>query len=320
MIVDFRRLVLTVAAAGILTSTAAAPSGAAAADPIAINLGVQPGDSTGEGFYAQEMGFFKDAGLDVKITLLLNGPALTSAMASGALDVAVASVGVVATAHEHNLPMKYIAPAAMYSGPPPTTTLVVAKDSTVKTGADLNNTVIAVNGLKDLTQFTTEAWLDKNGADLKTIKYIEIPFSEMAVAVQQHRVAAALMNEPFLEAAKPIVREIGNAQSAIAPKFLIMGWFANESWIAKNPEAIRRFRIAMQKTAIWANAHHTESGAILLKYLKLDPDVAKNMTRATYDTSGTMNPAFMQPVIDAAAKYGTLTKSFPATELIANSP
>lgn len=316
MIAPCRRFVLAAAAAA-LVCTMAVPSGAAPGDPIAINLGIQPGDSTAEGFYAADMGFFKDAGLDVKITLLLNGPALTSAMASGALDIAVASVGVVATAHEHNLPVKYIAPGAMYSGAPPTTTLVVAKDSTVKTGADLNNTVIAVNGLKDLTQFTTMAWLDKNGADLKTVKFIEIPFSEMAIAVQQHRVAAALLNEPFLEAAKPIVRELGNAQSAIASKFLIMGWFANESWIEKNPEAVRRFRSAIQKTAVWANAHHDQSAAILLKYLKLQPEVAKNMTRATYDTSGTMNPAFMQPVIDTAAKYGTLAKSFPAQELIA---
>jgi hypothetical protein len=69
---------------------------------------------------------------------------------------------------------------------------------------------------------------------------------------------------------------------------------------------------------VWANSHQTESGAILLKYLKLDPDVAKAMTRATYDTSGTLNPSYMQPVIDAAAKYGTLTKSFPASELIAS--
>jgi hypothetical protein len=52
--------------------------------------------------------------------------------------------------------------------------------------------------------------------------------------------------------------------------------------------------------------------------LKLQPEIAKTMTRAAYDTSGTMNPARMQPVIDAAATYGTLTKSFPATELIAN--
>jgi NitT/TauT family transport system substrate-binding protein len=314
----FRRLLLAVTACATLAFSAAGPLRAAPVDPITINLGVQPGDSTGEGFYAQDMGFFKDAGLDVKITLLLNGPALTSAMASGAIDVAVASVGVVATAHEHGLTMRYIAPGAMYSGPPPTTTLVVAKDSPVKTASDLNNTTIAVNGLKDLTQFTTEAWLDKNGADLKTIKYIEIPFSEMAAAVQAHRVSAALMNEPFLSAAKGIVRQLGNAQSAIAPKFLIMGWFANDSWIAKNAEAIRRFRTAMQHTAVWANSHRTESGAILLKYMKLDPDVANTMTRATYDTSGTLNPAYMQPVIDAAAKYGTLTKSFPASELIAS--
>jgi NitT/TauT family transport system substrate-binding protein len=249
------------------------------------------------------MGFFKEAGLNVTITLLLNGPALTSAMASGAVDVAVASVGVVATAHEHGLTMKYFAPGAMYSGPPPTTALVVAKDSPVKAAADLNNTTIAVNGLKDLTQFTTEAWLDKNGADLKTIKYIEIPFSEMAAAVQAHRVSAALMNEPFLEAGGAVTRELG--------------WFANDAWIAKNPEAVRRFRSAIQKTAIWANAHHDKSAEILLKYLKLDPDVAKNMRRAAYDTSGTLNPGLMQPVIDAAARYGTLTKSFPATELIA---
>jgi len=180
----------------------------------------------------------------------------------------------------------------------------------------LNGATIAINGLKDLTQFTTMAWLDKNGADLKTVTFIEIPFSEMAIAVQQHRVAAALLNEPFLEAAKPIARELGNAQSAIAPKFLIMGRFADESWIDKNPDAVRRFRAAIQKTAQWANTHHDESAAILLKYLKLAPEVAKNMTRATYDTSGTMNPTFMQPVIDTAANDGTLTKTFPAQELI----
>jgi NitT/TauT family transport system substrate-binding protein len=316
MATHVRRLGLAVAAI-VLTLSIASPAAVAAPDPITINVGIQPGDATAEGFYAQDMGFFKDAGLDVKLTFLLNGPALTSALASGALDLAVASVGVVATGHEHGLPLKYVAPAAMYTGAPPTTTLVVAKDSTVKDAADLNNTTIAINGLRDLTQFTTMAWLDKHGADLKTIKFIEIPFSEMAVAVQQHRVSAALLNEPFLEAAKPTTRELGNAQSAIGPRFLIMGWFGNESWIQNNPEAVRRFRNAIQKTAQWANTHHDKSAEILLKYLKLQPEIAKTMTRAAYDTSGTMNPSLMQPVIDAAAKYGTLTKSFPASELIA---
>jgi len=88
---QIRRLAL-VAASAVLAFAAASPPVAAAPDPIAINVGIQPGDSTAEGFYAQDMGFFKDAGLDVKLTFLLNGPALTSALASGALDLAVASV------------------------------------------------------------------------------------------------------------------------------------------------------------------------------------------------------------------------------------
>src|ERR1700722_1884847 len=109
----FRRYALALPAA-VLVCTASAPPAVAAPEPaIAINLGIQPGDATAEGFYAQDMGFFKDAGLDVKLTFLLNGPALTSALASGALDLAVASVGVVATGHEHGLPLKYVAPGAM---------------------------------------------------------------------------------------------------------------------------------------------------------------------------------------------------------------
>ena len=120
MVAQVRRVALVVAAAVLVFSSASSPA-VAAPDPIAINVGIQPGDSTAEGFYAQDMGFFTDAGLDVKLTFLLNGPALTSALASGALDLAVASVGVVATGHEHGLPLKYVAPAAMYTGAPPTT-------------------------------------------------------------------------------------------------------------------------------------------------------------------------------------------------------
>ncbi len=75
------------------------------------------------------------------------------------------------------------------------------------------------------------------------------------------------------------MRVLGDAQSAIAPKFLIMGWFGNEEWIAKNPEAVKRFpRGPIQRTAVWANSHHEQSGEILLKYLKLSPETAKVMT------------------------------------------
>ena len=301
---------------------ALAPEAGAAAGPatdrLPLNLGVMPSDGTSEGFYAYDQGFLKAAGLDVKLTVMNNGAALTSAMMAGDLDIAIASVGVVAMAHDHNLPMKFVAPSADYNGPPDATLLMVPKDSTVKTGADLNGQTVAINGLKDLTQFTTSAWIDQNGGNVSTIKFVEIPFSEMAVALQNHRVAAALMVEPFMEAAKSVARPLQpGAAGAVAPHYLSMGWFSMESWTRKNQETIRRFRIAMQKTAVWANAHRADSAQILLRYSKLDPEVVKTMVRAHFDPSGTVDPAIVQPVIDTAAKYGSISKSFPAADIIA---
>jgi NitT/TauT family transport system substrate-binding protein len=302
----------------LCVSPAARPVTVLAADPLPLNLGVMPSDGTSEGFYAYDQGFFKAAGLDVKLTVMNNGAALTSAMMAGDLDIAISSVGVVAMAHDHNLPMKFVAPSADYNGPPDATVLMVPKDSTVKTGADLNGQIVAINGLKDLTQFTTAAWIDQNGGNVNTIKFVEIPFSEMAVALQNHRVAAALMVEPFMEAAKAVARPLSpGAAGAVAPHYLSMGWFSMDNWTQKNPETIRRFRIAIQKAAVWANAHRSESAQILLRHTKLDPDVVKTMVRAHFDASGTVDPAIVQPVIDTAAKYGSISKSFPAADIIA---
>lgn len=77
-----------------------------AADPITINLATLPGDPGSQPYYAQELGFFKAAGLDVKITLLQNGGSAVAALVSGALDVANATVGVIALAHEHGVPIR----------------------------------------------------------------------------------------------------------------------------------------------------------------------------------------------------------------------
>jgi NitT/TauT family transport system substrate-binding protein len=299
----------------------AAGSPTTAADALLpLNLGTLGGDATAEGFYAQDLGFFKAAGLDVKMTVMLNGAALTSAMSSGALDIGVSSVGVVAMAHEHNLPVRFVAPAAVYTNKARTTMLMVPLDSTARTGADLNGQVVAVNGIKDLTQFTSAAWIDKNGGDVRTVKFIEIPFSEMATALQQHRVAAALMTEPFASAAKAVARVLGNAGAAVADKYLVMGWFAQDTWSAQNGETIRRFRAAIAKAGVWGNAHPDESAAILARYSKMSVETIRTMARAKYDTTGTLDPALIQPVIDAAAKYGSIANSFPAAELIAPIP
>jgi len=66
---------------------------------------------------------------------------------------------------------------------------------------------------------------------VNTIKFVESRFRRWLVALQNHRVAAALMVEPFMEAAKTVARPLTpGAAGAVAPHYLSMGWFSMDSW------------------------------------------------------------------------------------------
>ncbi len=56
----------------------------------AITVGTDPTDTYAEPYYAQDIGFFKAAGLDATVTDLQNGAAIAAVVASGAVDVGVA--------------------------------------------------------------------------------------------------------------------------------------------------------------------------------------------------------------------------------------
>ncbi len=189
-----RRTTLSMLAAA---SALGFPGIARAADPVPLQLGTMGADGSAEPFYGSDHGFFKDAGLDVKITVMNNTASLASAVAGGALEIGYGSVIPLAQAHLRGLEFRVIAPAFEAGGPQLTNVIMVGKNSTAKTGADLNNTTVAVNGLRDLTQYEMQAWIDQNGGDVKTVKLIEIPFPEMGVAVESGRVSAAILAEPF---------------------------------------------------------------------------------------------------------------------------
>jgi hypothetical protein len=54
----------------------------------------------------------------------------------------------------------------------------------------------------------------------------------------------------------------------------------------------------------------------LSKYSKLPLETALRMHRAYYGEK--LDPALIQPVIDATAKYGVIDKPFPAAAIIAS--
>jgi NitT/TauT family transport system substrate-binding protein len=274
-----------------------------------------PSDTSGTIYYADELGYFKAAGLDVKISDMTASPPIVAAVAAGACDIGYSVVTSTAVAHEKGIPVRFIAPGAMWVTARGTAQLVVAKDSPLQSAASFNGKTIATTGLADLTYYGTIAWLDRNGGDVSTIKWVEMPFPAMADAVAAHRVDGAMIAEPFLEAAKPQVKFVAPVDDAIAPRFMSTGWIATNDWIKNHPVEVAKFADVMKRSAIWANAHPKESAQILLRHTRITPETAATMSRVEYATA--LDPKQLQPSIDAAAKYSrTPMRATPAAELI----
>ena len=221
----------------------------------------------------------------------------------------------LASAHERGVAFSMVAPAGLYSDRSVTTALVVAKTARLQTAKDLNGKTVAVNALTGIQQIAAEAWIDKNGGDIASVKFVELSISQMLAALPAGRIDAAILTQPGLDIAErdPSMRVMAPAYNGIAPTFLISAWMSSSQYLKDHPDIAKRFADVMAETARWANTHQVQSAKILEKYTQLA--ISPTMTRVRYAES--FNPGDLQPVLDASAKYGLLKKTFPATDFYA---
>lgn len=304
----------TILALGI----AATPAFAADPAPLVVRVAATANDTYAQAYYAQDLGYFKKAGLDVQLTTFTNGASVAQAVASGAVDIGISNVVQIATAVSKGIPFQYFAGGGLYSSEAPTSALLVGSASTVKLAKDFDGKTIAVSTLKDLSYLATRSWLADNGADLTKITFIEVPFSAMGASLQRGTVAGAVISEPFFTFAKEAGAHVfAPTYDAIAKHFLISGWFATADYLKNNAEAAKRFTLAIHEAGRWANTHHAESAAILVKYAKLTPEVAARMTRCQY--AERLSVAQLQPTIDLSVRYKLLDRPLAAADIIAAS-
>jgi NitT/TauT family transport system substrate-binding protein len=288
-----------------------------AADLVTIRVAVSPSDDdTAPLLYAKGTGMFERAGLDVQIQRPGSGSAIASAVTGGAIDIGKSSIISLLAAHQHGIPYSIVGTCALYSSSAPFEGLVVAKDSTITTGADLNGKTISTQSLNDVGQLAESAWVDQHGGDSKTLHVTEIPTSAAQAAVESHRVDAAILLEPVLSSALAggKVRLLGHAFASIAPAFLFAAWFTTDDYAAKHVDAIRKFISVIYQAGAYTNTHHKEAAPIVAAQIKLPVDVVQNAEWSTAGTSLDANQ--IQPVIDTAAKYGTISKAFSYRDMV----
>lgn len=277
-----------------------------------ITVGAGFGEGQAQAYYAQDMGFFTKAGLNVKIEQLPSGSAIAAAVSSGDLQYGVGNALPVAQAYLHGIPLQIVGPGAFFYASQSTQFLVVAPNSAIHTAKDLTGKTVATASLGGLDQVAAEAWIDKNGGQSSSVKFVESAQSLMAAALTEGRIDAGVLQDPALTAARDRIRILGNAYGSIANVYYQSVWFSTRDFVAKNPQLTRKFDDALAQAGTWATAHPEQAAVILNKYTK------SQEPKATLQFGVALDPAMLQPLLNTAAKYGLLTAPVAAKDICWN--
>lgn len=299
-------------------AAATLPSHGQTPPPAIIRIATPGNDGNALAYYAQDMGFFKQAGIDASVQALRagSGSGVAAAVAGGSVDVGESDIVAIAAAREHGIPLTLLSPSFQHRSSSPISALVVAKAGDVRSAPDLDGKVIAEPSLTGPAKIATVMWLTRNGADVKSIRFVEMPQISMAAAVTRGTVAGAVTTEPNLTASLADVRVLGYVYDAIGKTVQVTAWFSSENWVKSNPEVAKRFVEAMHATAVWANnpRNHRQSGVILSKYIQFPTGLLDTMHRATYGE--TFDVSIMQPLLDDAYDQRSLAERFQAADLL----
>lgn len=292
------------------------PARAFGQDAAKIVVATSPDESSTGVLWGQASGAFQRAGLDVSVQRSNSGSAVAAALVGGSVQIGKSSVVSLVSAHAKGIPFTIVASAVMYDANVNDGGLLVARDGPIRGARDLNGRTLSCAALHDLFAISIAAWLDRNGGDSKSVEFVELPNSAAADAVAAGRIAGALVTNPYFSQAMPTgkFRELARPMDALARLFMASAFFTTADYLAKNKELVARFRRTVSEASAYVNAHHAETAGVLAAFSDVDPAVIRSMTRSTLGTS--LEPKYLQPVIDAAAAYKTIPRPFGAAEMI----
>lgn len=283
--------------------------------PATLRVGGTPDSDIVAAIWGQRSGIFQKYALSVDVQRLNSGSAVSAAVVGGALDIGKSSVFALLAGHVRGVPFQIESVAALYSTDQPNVGFVVAKDGPIATGRDFNGKIVASPSLGDLFATVAGAWIDQNGGDSKTVKFVELPTNATAAAIAAGRVDGAVMTDPILAdaVASGRCRTIGHPFDVIARHFGITYYFCMQDYASKNADVVARFRRGMAEATAYVLKHQREVAPLVAEYTGVSLALAQSQPALI--GSG-IEPGMLQPTIDFAAKYKIIPNAFPARDLI----
>ncbi len=270
-----------------------------------IDVGVLAFADVAPFYIAQEEGLFKKEGLTVKANETLSGAAQIPSMVSGEIDINYGSYVSLFQAIEKGLPLHVI----RENNRPGSQGIFVGPDSDVEKPVDLAGKTIAVNSHGSIQDLTSKAVLESHGVDPKTLKFVEVPPSEMVAALDAGNVDAAWLVEPFVTmATSSQYKKIVSAWEGPTKNFPVAGWATTEKFVKENPKAAAAFIRAMDAALEMVVENPEMIAKVVPTYTKITEDVAAKLAEDTSAFAVKNDLSDLDVVSSLMQQYGLIEK------------
>jgi NitT/TauT family transport system substrate-binding protein len=298
--------------AGLLIAAAACSSGGGGGSGGGSNsgghitIGVAAGTGPANALLAQQLGYFKSAGLDISFKPLNGGGAeAVAGMQSGSLQIAESNVVSVIQGVQHGIKTPCFTGGVQFRDDVGTT---LESDKTITQASQLAGKSIGVVSTNSANTVMIDAYLDASGVDYKSVHYVATGTSNTLAALESGSVQGAELVSPYsrqylADGGHLLVKNFGPYVKT--PIFAC--WTAPGSWLSSNKDAVKKFVAALNQADTYYYAHPAQAAALISKEDKLKPDANLPDVNFTYSTA--ISDAAIQTWIDLGKKYGVLTAS-----------
>jgi len=300
-----RTFLMVLLAACTLVACTAGPQEPTTPEHPHLRLGVLPIVDDAHLIRAQAAGYFAAEGLTVELVTVQGGAAALPRLLTGDLDLTFTNyVSALLGQAQGKGPFRFV--DGGYQAGPNTLLIMTKPGSAIRSPRDLTGKRIAVNTLRNIVELTARSALDTAGVDPGSVTFVEVPFPDMAAALQSGKVDAAFTVEPFSTQAALAFGAVSalDAGSGATAGIPIGGVATTARFATENPRTMAAFRRAVAR-AQGDMADRSVVEQILPTYTKITPDTAALIALGTWPA--TLDGVRLQRDVDLMRQYGVLT-------------
>jgi sulfonate transport system substrate-binding protein len=214
----------------------------------------------------------KQEGFDVQWLEFAAGPQQLEALNAGSLDIALTAESPVIFALAAGTPLVYLLTTAP-SGK--AVALLVAKDSTAKSMADLKGKKVACQKAS-IGHYLLIRALEDVGLTAQDVEWVFLPPPDASVAFSQNKVDAWFIWEPFV--ARALAAGVGRVLLD-GERLKDSGSFytVSRAFAQAHPQVVRAFVEELEKAETWSRDHRHEMAELLSPAVQIEVPLLERM-------------------------------------------